>query len=267
MTGYVVLVSSCRFYYTMEDEVLNSFSKFRLVVQEEEGIALDRKNVRKCEEECERSLLGKIWGVKLANFTGLKNTLSLLWSQEEELKLVELGNSFFQFIFANKENANRVMQKRPWFFDNQMIVLQHWRSDLKNEDLSFKKGLMGIQICGLPNHWSSKKVCWKLGKLFPSCLNVVIPEHGSKEGKLIRLLVELYLDRPLLGGTKIKLHHELVWIDFRYEHLPTFYFYYEKKGHPDKSCEQKVQDSKGNYICEDQHGEWLRATVGRGVRK
>lgn len=99
---------------------------------------MDTKNVWKCEDECERTLLGKIWGVKLANFTGLKNTLSLLWRKEGELKLVELGNSLFRFIFANKENANRVIQKRPWFFDNQMIVLQHWRSDLKNEDLSFK---------------------------------------------------------------------------------------------------------------------------------
>lgn len=105
--------------------------------------------MRQCEEECARSLLGNIWGVKSANFTGLKNTLSLLWSPEGELKLVELGNNFFQFIFANKEDADRVMQKRPWFFDNQMIVLQHWRPDLQKEDLSFKKGLLLVHIHGL----------------------------------------------------------------------------------------------------------------------
>lgn len=251
----------------MEDEVLDSFSKFKLVGEEAKGVELDRKDVRKWEEECARSLLGKIWGVKLANFTGLQNTLRLLWRQEGEMKLVELGNNFFQFIFANKEDADRVMQKRPWFFDNQMIVLQLWRPDLQKEDLSFRKGLLWVQIRGLPHHWSTKEVGWKLGKIFPSCLNVVIPEHGSKEGKLLRLLVEFHLDKPLLRGTKIKLDHELVWVDFRYEHLPTFCFYCGKVGHPEKICEQKLRDSQGNCICEDQYGEWLRAIVSNGGRR
>lgn len=64
----------------MAEEVLESFSKFRLATEEEEeGIALGREDVRKCEEECGRSLLCRVWGNKQANFTGLKNTLSLLW--------------------------------------------------------------------------------------------------------------------------------------------------------------------------------------------
>lgn len=66
----------------MKDEVLKSFSKFRLATKEEEGIALGKEDVSKSEEECGRSLLGKIWGNKQVNFIGLKNTLSLLWNQE-----------------------------------------------------------------------------------------------------------------------------------------------------------------------------------------
>lgn len=44
----------------MEEEVLNSFSKFRLVAQEEKGIALGKEDVRDYEEECGRSILEKI---------------------------------------------------------------------------------------------------------------------------------------------------------------------------------------------------------------
>lgn len=173
----------------MEDELLNSFSKFRLVAREEDGIALGKEDVRSCEEECGCSILGKIWGTKQANFTGLKNTLSLLWNQEDRLKVVELGQNYFQFIFDKAEEIDRILQKRPWFFDNQMIVMQRWQPDLKQDDPSFTKGRIWIQIRGLPTHWSSKEVGWKLGKLFPNCFNVVIPEHGSKEGKIIRCLV------------------------------------------------------------------------------
>lgn len=49
----------------------------------------------------------------------------------------------------------------------------------------------------------------KLGKIFPYCLNVVLPESGSKKGRLLKLLVGVELDKSLLSGTKIKLGDEL----------------------------------------------------------
>lgn len=62
----------------MEEEVVNSFSKFRLATIEAKGVVLELGNVVKFKEECGRSLFGKIWGMKLANYTGLKNTFNLL---------------------------------------------------------------------------------------------------------------------------------------------------------------------------------------------
>lgn len=97
----------------MADEVLESFSRFKLISTEEEGIAIGKEDMRKCEEECGQSLLGKIWGNKQANFTGLKNTLSLLWNHEGEMKMVELGPNFFQFIFASQKEKDNIFQKRP----------------------------------------------------------------------------------------------------------------------------------------------------------
>lgn len=159
------------------------------------------------------------------------------------------------------------MQKRPWFFDSQMLVLQQWKPNLEKDNLSFRRGPMWIQVRGLPNHWSSNEVGWKLGKLLLFCLNVVLPEHGSKEGRMLRLLVELELEKPLLRGTKIKLNDKLIWVDFKYEHLPTFCFYCGIMEHPEKVCERKMNDSKGNCICKGQYGEWLRAPLVRGGRR
>lgn len=81
---------------------------------------------------------------------------------------------------------------------------------------------MWIQVHGLPHHWVSKEVGWKLGKLFSHCLNVNFPENGGKGGRLLKLLVKVKLDNPLIRGTKIKLDDEVIWVEFRYEMLPTF---------------------------------------------
>lgn len=94
-----------------------------------------------------------------------------------------------------------------------------------------------------------------MGKLFYHCLNVIYPEHGSKKGKLLKLLVEVEFDKPLLRGTKIKLGEEVLWVDFAYEMMPTFCLYCGMIGHTEKSCERKMSDAKENMISEGQYGE------------
>lgn len=60
-----------------------------------------------------------------------------------------------------------------------------------------------------------------MGKIFNHCLNVSYSELGSKKGKLLKIFVEIELDKPLLRGTKINLGEEVLWVDFAYEMLHT----------------------------------------------
>lgn len=107
----------------MNEKMVNRFSRLKLKGKEEEGISLEQKDVKFSKEECEKSLLGRIWEEKIANFTRLKSTFGKLWCQKGSLKVVEFGANFYQFIFTNKEERDRAMLKRPWFFDNQFLVL------------------------------------------------------------------------------------------------------------------------------------------------
>lgn len=72
---------------------------------------------------------------------------------------------------------------------------------------------------------------WELGKLFHNSLNVYFLENGSKEGRILKLLVEIKLDCPLLRRSMIKIENEKYWVDFRYEQVPVFYFYFYICGH------------------------------------
>lgn len=55
------------------------FSKFRLKESEAEGVELVGQDINQIRRECENSILGKVWGRKEVNFTGLKNTFSQIW--------------------------------------------------------------------------------------------------------------------------------------------------------------------------------------------
>lgn len=175
-------------------------------------------------ESSERSLLGKIWGEKEANYTGIKNTFRLLWCPKGDLKVVELGRNSYQFIFSLQEERDRALLRRPWTFDNQLLVLHPWKAGRLMTDDCFCRFPLWVQIRGIPIHWVSKEVGWKIGKLFPHCLNVILPENGSREGRILKILVELDLTSPLMRGTTIKLGDEGVWIDFKFEQLPAFCF-------------------------------------------
>lgn len=60
----------------------------------------------------------KIWGGKIANYSGQRITLSQLWCEQGDLKVIKLEHNFYQFVFTKEEENERGLLKRPWFFEN-----------------------------------------------------------------------------------------------------------------------------------------------------
>lgn len=95
-------------------------------------------------------------------------------------------------------------------------------------------------------------------------MNVILLENGSKEGRLLKLLVKVELHKPIMRGTTIKLDDEQVWVDFRYEQLPKFCFYCGGIRHRERGCELKMEDFMEGTVCEGQYGAWLGVNSPRG---
>lgn len=53
-------------------------------------------------------------------------------------------------------------------------------------------------------------------------LDVLTPESGSKQGRHMKILMEVDISRPLLRGTKVHYNGREVWVDFRYENMALF---------------------------------------------
>lgn len=157
--------------------------------------------------------------------------------------MVELKNKMYQFIFSKNEERSRVLEKRPWAFDNQMLVILPWKKDIENEEELFSTTQMWVQVWHIPTQWLSSETAWKLGKLFKKCLNVVIPESGSKEGRVVKILVEIELNKPLVRGTFVRFEGDRRWVSFKYEQLPLFCFYCGKVGHGERNCQKKITDA------------------------
>lgn len=57
----------------------------------------------------------------------------------------------------------------------------------------------------------------------------------------------------------LKYKQSEIWIEFKYELLPIFYFYRGIIGHNEKICAKRKKDLSGNCVTKDQFGYWLRA--------
>lgn len=96
-------------------------------------------------------------------------------------------------------------------------------------------------------------------------LNVLISDGGTKEGWHFKLLVEIDLTKPLARGTKLKYKQDEIWTQFKYKHLPIFFYYCGCIGHSEKVCALRLEDLEGNCLKKDQFGSWLRASTGKGI--
>lgn len=172
----------------------------------------------------------------------------------------------YQFVFTKEDKRKRVLEKRQWTFDNQMLVIHPWRKGLDYAPDVFCLSLMWVQAWQIPVQWLSMEIAWKLGRVFSKCYKVVIPKNGSKEGRFAKLLVEINLTKPQTWGTKLRCKGEETWIEVKYENIPLLCFYCGKVRHGDRLCGRKQEDIENSTLHEGQFGEWLRRG-GEGNRR
>ncbi|KAK6163397.1 hypothetical protein DH2020_000261 [Rehmannia glutinosa] len=251
----------------MASELVGSLKKFSLSEQENKGIILEEVDVALNLGESHRSLFGKIHGIKKVSFMGLRNTLQSLWVTKAQFVIRELGVNRYQFVFQNDEDLEKVFNSKVWTFDSQYILLKKWSEGMVIENEVFEEVNLWLQAWNIPNHWISTETGLKVGKLFANTRDILIPESGSSKGRVIKLLVSVNLNKPLLRGINLKLGEISLWVDFKYENLMGLCFYCGYIGHFERACETRKNDLLKGRFCEGQFGEWLRAEEWHNIAK
>lgn len=95
----------------MDADIINSFHSFQLQEEEELGFQLKQSDITFSNEKCRNSLLGKIHRDRVANFTGLKNTLNSIWLTASPFKIQELGG---QSVSVCVRQSRRQIEDSSW---------------------------------------------------------------------------------------------------------------------------------------------------------
>ena len=66
--------------------------------------------------------------------------------------------------------------------DNQILGVKEWEIGCERMPGHFRFAFIWVQLWNLPVHWLCKIVGFKLGKLFRSVREVIVPPGGNWEG-------------------------------------------------------------------------------------
>ena len=173
-----------------------------------------------------------------------------------DLRIMEVGNSILQLKFGSRCQLEWVEKSGPWNFENNLLLLCRWRKSLTSKNISFSHSPFWVQIWGLPFENMTKDFGREIGSKIGKVLEVDKRAIQADQAKFLRIRVEVQLDKPLRRGGFVKNdENERIWVDFRYERLPIFYYKCRILGHDDKHClVSPVEHSSGR-----QYGDWLKA--------
>lgn len=217
--------------------------------EEDLGFHLEQEDVQISTAECNRSLIGKLFGDIVANFTGLKNSLAALWSSVQPFTTIELGMNLFQFVFASEQDKQKVLCGKAWTFDSQFLVLKPWEANTDYKTVNFNTIPIWIQIWNIPHQWLSKATGYRFNRIFGKIDDVLLSESGSKFGRHLKIQVELRLDKPLMRGTRLKFQGQEAWVTFKYENLASFCYYCGLVGHSERACAtRRTAVTTGNVL-------------------
>ncbi|CAA0832556.1 Unknown protein, partial [Striga hermonthica] len=248
--------------FNPDDDLSSRLGYFSLSEREVNVVDIAQRDIKMSDDECQRSLFGKVVGDRIAGWFGVKRAMSQIWRLSKPMEVKELSPTFFQFIFQSREDKDRVAGGSNWSFENQYLILSEWARGINTNHPCFKEIKLWAQVTNLPLNWLSTEVGLKIGTVFEEVSNVVIANTGSHGSKFLRLLVTLNLDEPVPRIANIRLGEDVVSVGFKYEKLMSLCHYCGKIGHLDRTCQIRIQDIKSKQLREGQYGDWLRATEG-----
>ncbi|CAA0824320.1 Unknown protein [Striga hermonthica] len=241
------------------EDIVHQLGSFHLSEREANIIPIENNDVQLSAEECRKSLVGKLIGGKKAHLKGLKRTIKIIWHIKESVAVREPSPNFFQFIFSELEDKEKVSKGVGWTFENQALILRDWEEDITEDHPDFRELKILVHIWNIPINWTTEEVGVKIGKVFNRTADVLIPQGGLLAGKCIRILAAVDITQPLMRCASIQLGAKKIIVDFKYEWLPATCYYYGILGHLDRAYDQRASDIAEGKLRRGMFGEWIRA--------
>lgn len=174
------------------------------------------------------------------------------------MEVHDIGGQRYAFILYHIMDVRKVMEGRPWSFDQSLLVLHRKLEGEDPQGVQLMDSDIWLQVHDLPKGFASMKVLENVGNYVGKYVKSDTANFEGTWKPFFRIRVTIRVDKPLKRRMKIKRGGgNWSWINFKYERLSTFCFVCGILGHAEKDC--AVVYANPDKEIEKAYGPWLRA--------
>ncbi|XP_042952214.1 uncharacterized protein LOC122289295 [Carya illinoinensis] len=230
------------------------WENLRLTEKESSLIKLGGMEER-MREKGGNSLVGKIWIDRQIGREFVESTMGKIWRVSKPARFQEIGSNMFIITFFTHADMDRVMDGRPWLFDNHLFALKLFDGLAQAQSIVFDTEVFWIRMLNLPLGSMNEECGRMIGSTVGKVVEVDVPEDGIGWGSSLRVRIEIPIQQAITRGRMVAVEGKKVWVSLKYEKLPRLCFECGLMVHDGSGC-CKIGGGRG----EGPHfGAWLRA--------
>ncbi|KAK5784082.1 hypothetical protein PVK06_038600 [Gossypium arboreum] len=177
------------------------------------------------------SLLCSVWTKKNYNSDSLCTQLRSIWKTRRKFGINAEGQNLFQIYFEDEDDLEMILDGRPWYFRKQLIIFDRLKEGVKRSKIKLVFSPFRLRVGSCPPECEKKDLMHAIGSTFGGILRSKI------QNEICRMKVMVGARKPLRRGIFVAVgDSKRVWLPFKYESLPNFYFGCGIMGHNVKDC-------------------------------
>uniref|UniRef100_A0A803NLH2 Reverse transcriptase n=1 Tax=Cannabis sativa TaxID=3483 RepID=A0A803NLH2_CANSA len=207
-------------------------------------------------------LVGRFLTERNIDFDAMRHLMASLWQPGKGMYVKELDSNRFLFQFYHDVDIERVIEKSPWTFNNFLLVFQRLKKGEDPKLIPLSHVDMWIQLHDIQSRFKTAQVCKDLGNFIGSFVEADKKNFLGLWRDYLRIRVTLDVSKPLKRRKKIlTVDGKEFWVNFKYEHVPTFCFICGIMGHSEGFCPRLFDTPKDSIV--KPYGLWMKAITRR----
>ncbi|XP_042958054.1 uncharacterized protein LOC122293569 [Carya illinoinensis] len=235
------------------DDLEDRWDKLQLTEEENAVIDLNAVHLGRVKAEGDKSLVGKLISDRKVNKEVIRSTMNKVWRLAGSFTFHDILPNLFVVTFDNQKDRQRVLDGKPWLFDNQLLLLKPFDGFTPPQQMNFDYEAFWVHLSNLSLACMNLEVGTQIGKTIGNVKEVDVREDGIGWGRYLRVKIELDLRKSIARGRTANVLGSRIWVPLSYEKLPKICFKCGRLVHGVEGCAGLVGRGGGS-----QYGTWLR---------
>ncbi|KAL2935539.1 hypothetical protein RDABS01_018657 [Bienertia sinuspersici] len=206
----------------MADDLITKCSSLNLNDNEENNIVDVGETVSEKEEEkTSLMLIGRLLSDRPVNVEAFKRTMNSVWALLRKVVIRAVAGDRFAFQFFHWKDKEKVMDGRPWCFDQKLLILEEVVGEEQPSEILLNSSPFWVRLYNLPFNYRTNETMRTIASNIGRVLEVDDDELGMDNFQRVKIMIDV--SKPLSKFQKIRTRSgHIVKVECKYERLPFF---------------------------------------------